>query len=188
MAKIQKSSYLGSYNMDWIVGAAWVQAIGSIIAIGIAIWVPFKLARDAQDKETTEKNNVSRVIQVYLLPDLYRLRSSTNDFIEFQSGEKSFLGVERRSEDFDDDFFSLVKEFTSILQIASKSGVIQEQLIELMFIIFQTNEILAENTRLQRDGYHSAWINHKDFFIEAAKKINELSNEVIVNVESLYDK
>lgn len=101
--------------MDWIVGAAWVQAIGSIIAICIAIWVPFKLARDVQDKEAIEKNNISRVIQVSLLPDLYRLRSSTNDFIEFQSREKSFLGVEREHADFDDDFFSLIYEFNNIL-------------------------------------------------------------------------
>lgn len=172
--------------MDWIVGAAWVQAIGSIIAICIAIWVPFKLARDVQDKEAIEKNNISRVIQVSLLPDLYRLRSSTNDFIEFQSREKSFLGVEREHADFDDDFFSLIYEFNNILKVASRSGVIQEQLTELMFIIFQTNEFLAENTRLQRDGYHAAWRNHNDLFIEKAEKINKSSDKVIRSIESLY--
>lgn len=64
--------------------------------------------------------------------------------------------MDRSPEDFDDNFFSLVKEFANILKIASKSGVIQEQLTELMSIVFQINELLAENTRLQRDGYHAA--------------------------------
>ncbi|MFT5121192.1 MAG: hypothetical protein ACI9MD_002295, partial [Psychrobacter glaciei] len=95
-------------------------------------------------------------------------------------------GVDRSSEDFDDDFFSLVKEFANILKIAPESGLIQEQLIELMSIVFQTNELLAENTRLQRDGYHTAWINHKDLFVESAENINKLSDKVIVSIESLY--
>ena len=121
-----------------------------------------------------------------MLPDLYRLRSSTKDFLDFQSGEKSFLGVDRSPEDFDDNFFSLIKEYANILKIAPKSGVMQEQLTELMSIVFQTNELLAENTRLQRDGYHAAWINYKDLFIEAAERINELSDNVILSIESLY--
>lgn len=174
------------HDINWIATAAWVQAIGGIIAIGIAIWVPFKLAKDSQKKQEAEKVSLSRVAQVSLLPDLYRLRSSTKDFLDFQSGEKSFLGVDRSSEDFDDDFFSLVKEFANILKIVSESGLIQEQLIELMSIVFQTNELLAENTRLQRDGYHAAWINHKELFVESAKNINKLSDKVIVSIESLY--
>lgn len=173
-------------GINWTAMAAWVQAIGSIIAIGIAMWVPFKLANDSQKKQAAESTSLSRVIQVSLLPDLYRLRSSTKDFLEFQSGERSFFGVDRNPEDFDDDFFSLVEEFTNILKIASKSGVIQEQLTELMCLVFRTNELLAENTRLQRDGYHAAWINHKDLFIEAAESINQLSHKVIINIESLY--
>lgn len=144
------------HEINWIATAAWVQAIGSIIAIGIAIWVPFKLAKDSQKKQEAEKISLSRVVQVSLLPDLYRLRSCTKDFLDFQSGGKSFLGVNRSPEDFNEDFFSLVKEYANILKIASKSGVIQEQLTELMSIVFQTNELLAENTRLQRDGYHAA--------------------------------
>lgn len=174
------------HEINWIATAAWVQAIGSIIAIGIAIWVPFKLAKDSQKKQEAEKISLSRVVQVSLLPDLYRLRSCTKDFLDFQSGEKSFLGVNRSPEDFNEDFFSLVKEYANILKIASKSGVIQEQLTELVSIVFQTNELLAENTRLQRDGYHAAWTNHKDLFIEAAESINELSDKVILSIESLY--
>ena len=173
-------------DIDWVTTAVWAQAIGSIIGIGIAIWVPFKLATDSQSRQEAEKVSLSRVIQVSLLPDLYRLRSSTKDFLDFQSGEKSFLGVDRSSEDFDDDFFSLVKEFSNILKVASESGFIQEHLTKLMFIVFQTNELLAENTRLQRDGYHAAWINHKELFVEAAKNINELSGKVIASIESLY--
>ncbi|WP_201527916.1 hypothetical protein [Psychrobacter frigidicola] len=82
--------------------------------------------------------------------------SSTGDFLELESGGKSFLGVDRKLEYFDDDFFSLVPEFTNILKVTSKSGVIQEELTELVVVLFRTKALLAETTRLQRDGYHAA--------------------------------
>ena len=53
------------HDINWITMAAWVQAIGSIIAIGIAIWVPFRLAKDSQNKQEAEKVSLSRVIQVF---------------------------------------------------------------------------------------------------------------------------
>jgi hypothetical protein len=51
-------------DINWIATAARLQAIGSIIAIGIAIWVPFKLAKDSLKKQEDEKVSLSRVIQV----------------------------------------------------------------------------------------------------------------------------
>lgn len=176
------------YEINWIAIAAWVQAVGSIVAIGIAIWVPFKLAKESRNKQEANEASLLRVVQVSLLPQLYRLRSSTKDFLELQSGEKSFINVDRKPEDFDHNFFSLVPEFANTLNIASKSGVIQDRLMEIVVALFKTNELLAETTRLQRDGYHAAWINQKEFFIEAAENLNRLSNNFISDIESSYQE
>lgn len=42
--------------------AAWVQAIGSIIAIGIAIWVPMREARNVQRERKQDKADALRAI------------------------------------------------------------------------------------------------------------------------------
>lgn len=42
--------------------AAWVQAIGSIIAIGIAIWVPMRQARNVQRERKQDKADALRAI------------------------------------------------------------------------------------------------------------------------------
>ncbi len=174
------------YEINWIAIAAWVQAIGSIIAIGIAIWVPFKLAKESRYRQEINEAFLSKVVQISLLPKLYRLRSSTKDFLDLESGENSFLDVQRKPDDFDHDFFSLVPELADTLSFASKSGVIQEQLMEIAIVLFKTNELLAEITRLQRDGYHAAWVNNKEFFLEAAENISKLSDNFISNIESIY--
>lgn len=174
-------------QLDWIAIAAWVQAIGSILALGIAIWVPFKLDKESRKRKDADDTSRARVIHASFLPNLYKLRASTKEFLELESGEPSFLGLERNYEDFDSDFFSLVPEFKNVLNIARESGALQEPLIELSVALFQTNELLDENTRLQRDGYHSAWINHKDIFIEEAQRISILANIAIEKIEDMYD-
>jgi hypothetical protein len=174
--------------IDWTAAAAWVQAIGSIVAIAIAIWVPFKINNLSLAQLAVDKAARARIFQASLLPTLYRLRSTTADFLQQESGEPSFLGVDRESDSFDSDFFELVPEFTNLLTIAVDSGSIQQQLTDLSVLLFKTKELLSENSKLQRDGYHAAWINHKDLFIDAARDLNTLSSNIIVSIELPHDK
>lgn len=171
-------------KIDWTAIAAWIQAIGSIGAIGIAIWVPFKLNKILALEIATDKTVRARVVQASLLPSLYRLRSTTADFLEQESGEPSFLGIDRDAESFDSNFFDLVPEFISLLTVAVDSGSIQQEIADLSILLFRTRELLSNNSKLQRDGYHAAWINHKDMFIEAATDLNSLATRIIVKIES----
>ena len=171
---------------SWTLAAAWVQAVGSLAAIGIAIWVPFELDRRARVKRMADEAARARLVQASLLPTLYRIRSTTADFLDEQSGNPSFLGVERKPADFDSDFFRLTPEFTGLLQVAIDSGKVKEDIAELSVMLFKTAEMLSENSKLQRDGYHAAWINHKDLFIEAATEINDLSEKIITAIEASY--
>ena len=175
-------------KIDWTAAAAWVQAIGSVAAIGIAIWVPFKLSKISAAQLAADKAARARIVQASLLPTLYRLRSTTTDFLDQESGEPSFLGVDREPESFDSNFFDLVPEFIALLTIAIDSGSIQQDVTDLSVLLFKTKELLSDNSRLQRDGYHAAWINHKDLFIEAARDLNALSAKIINSIESSHNK
>ncbi|KVD80653.1 hypothetical protein WS62_26785 [Burkholderia sp. ABCPW 14] len=69
---------------------------------------------------------------------------------------------------FDSNFFDLVPEVSGILALAVESGAIQKNVTELSILLFKTKENLSSITKLQRGGYHAAWINNKDEFIDAA--------------------
>src|SRR5690606_36400040 len=135
--------------------AAWVQAIGSIAAIGVAIWVPYNMDRRARARSLEAERRRQRHTQISLLPTLYELRSKTSDFLDEQSGAPSFLGVERELSQFDSDFFSLVPKFIDILRIAPDAGEVEESLARISMRLFQVNDHLGQNTKLQRDGYHA---------------------------------
>lgn len=173
-------------NIDWAVEPAWVQAIGSILAIGIAIWVPFRLDKRAKLQLESEKQARAQIVQASLLPNLFRLRSATKDFLEQESGEPSFFGVKREPGSFDSDFFKLVPVFVDVLAVAPDSGAIQQDLTRLAVALFKADELLSETSKLQRDGYHAAWINHKDFFVDAASGILDLSNRIIEKIETMH--
>ncbi|WP_142049418.1 hypothetical protein [Achromobacter sp. SLBN-14] len=171
-------------EIDWSATAAWVQAIGSIAAIGVAIWVPYDMDRKARVRSQEAERRRQRHTQISLLPTLYELRSKTADFLDEQSGEPSFLGVERDTSEFDSDFFALVPKFIDILRVAPDAGDIDEHLARISVSLFRVNDNLGQNTKLQRDGYHAAWINHKDLFIESAQSIHELVDMIIGRIET----
>lgn len=173
-------------QIDWSVAAAWVQAVGSILAIGVAIWVPYSMDYRARARLSEAEKKKQRHTQILLLPTLYELRFKTRDFIDEQSGSPSFLGVEREHSEFDSDFFSLVPRLIEILRIAPDTGGVQEHLEKLSMLLFRVNDELGQNTKLQRDGYAAAWVNHKDLFIESAQAIYDLSDMVIGRIET-YD-
>lgn len=171
---------------DWSVAAAWVQAIGSVAAICVAVWLPFNLDKRNRAHAALDKSERSRIVQASLLPSLYKLRSTTSDFIEKQSGKPSFMGVDREFDAFDSDFFGLVPEFKNILAVVPDTGEIQSDVATLSVLLFKANELLSDNSKLQRDGYHAAWINHQDLFLEAANEINALSSRIIDSIETIH--
>ncbi|KVR77741.1 hypothetical protein WK24_02875 [Burkholderia vietnamiensis] len=93
------------------------------------------------------------------------------------------MGVRREPESFDSDFFNLVPEVAGILALVTESGGVQKDVTELSILLFKTREELSFTTRLQRDGYHAAWINHKEIFVDAAKALNKLSDKIIGEIE-----
>lgn len=184
-------SYVGYHHdiamqINWDTLAAWVQAIGSIIAIFVAIWIPYSLDERNKKQIAADKEVRSRIIQASLLPNLYHIRSTTEEFLEENSGQPSFLGVDREPESFDSNFFRLAPEFANVVTIALDSGEIESDVTTLSVLLCKAQEMLSMCSKLQRNGYHAAWINNKSLFIETAKEINILSDKIIKQIENMH--
>ncbi len=115
---------------------------------------------------------------------LYELRSKTADFLDEQSGEPSFLGVEREPSQFDSDFYALVPKYIDVLRIAPDTGSLHEDIAQLSIDLFRVSDQLGQNTKLQRDGYHAAWVNHRDDLMEAARSIRDSVGRAIERIEA----
>jgi hypothetical protein len=61
--------------------AAWLQAIGSLVAIGIAIWVPARYHKLARSAAATEHKLRTRTLVNLLGPALWEFRAAIDDVI-----------------------------------------------------------------------------------------------------------
>jgi hypothetical protein len=165
---------------------AWIQAIGSILAILIAIWVPYKTNKNqiAEQKSKIELRRKNTLL--LLLPILYSIKRTVFEFLEDNTDAKDLFGEE--IEVFNSNYFELIPHFSEQIKSLIDSDFDHNLLSEFCFQLFKAEDHLNENSYLQRRGYHSAWLNHKDLFIEEASNIHKLAKDLILDIENIHSK
>lgn len=166
--------------------AAWVQAIGSLIAIGIAIAVPLFIDHLTKRRIDKEKNLRSKALALSILPDLYKLRASTRHFIDEKTNPET--EAPREIDELNGDYFAHADNFKGILTAMPDLGLYGAKLSDLVYLLFRANEMIAAVTRLQTSGYHAAYINNLDEFVAFARSIDTATSELITAIESSHDK
>lgn len=163
---------------------AWIQAIGSIVAIFIAIWIPYKTNKNQILEQKSKVELRRKNTLLLLLPILYSIKRTVFEFLEENNSEaRDLFGKE--IEQFNSNYFELIPHFSEKMQSLIDSDFDHSLLTEFCFQLFKAEEHLNENSYLQRRGYHAAWLNHKDLFIEEAKNIHQLAEKLIQNIEEI---
>lgn len=171
-------------SVDWSAVAAWVQALGSIVAIGVAIAIPAVQHKKDQQQAKEERKRRAQALSLSLLPALYKVRASVQHFITEQTFEEPEALVEK--DEHDGNFFAHAPELRSYLGVAADLDEFQEPFSKLVASMLQSEEMINYTTRMQRGGYHSAWINNLEFFIEHANNIHAKNDELIHLIESAH--
>ena len=162
--------------------AAWVQAMGSILAIIVAIVIPMRANIQSNRERTTENKRKAKALTILVLPDLYNLRSFVNNFIQDQNGEEPFREVSINGIDLND----LTRSFKAILLNTDQLGEVGEMLTVLVAKVFSANEYYESIFRRQAGGYHNSPMNLMPIVLEEFEVIFELSNRVILKIEEQY--
>lgn len=166
--------------------AAWVQAIGSLIAIAIAIAVPLLIDHLNKRRIDKDKNSRSKALALSILPDLYKLKASTTHFID------ETLNLEneapREIDELHGNYFAHADDFKRILATMPDLGLYGAKLSDLVYLLFKAHEMLAVVTRLQTSGYHAAYINNLEEFVTFARDIDAATANLISSIENSYDK
>jgi hypothetical protein len=63
-------------EIDW---PAWVQAVGSVLAIGIAIWIPYRQTKSARDELAVDRSKRARALFGFMMPETFRVRDKITD-------------------------------------------------------------------------------------------------------------
>ncbi|MHA3080140.1 hypothetical protein [Acinetobacter sp. ANC 5502] len=166
---------------------AWIQAIGSIIAIFIAIYIPYKTSKNQIIEQKFKVELRRKNTLLLLLPILYLIKRTVSEFLEENNSETRDLFGEEIKE-FNSNYFELIPHFSQKMQSLIDSDFDHSLLTEFCFQLFKAEEQLNENSYLQRRGYHAAWINNKDLFIEEARNIHQLVEELIQNIEEIHSE
>lgn len=126
-----------AHLFDWGPTApAWVQALGSIGAIAIAIWVPHRMSRRAEEREEKQRFIKARALSILIQPAVEGLCQST---IEQVKRLQEFVGK-----------LDVVANRTSCLRIVQTSEIpsIDESLStrvdQLYLLDFQVSSPLLE--------------------------------------------
>lgn len=161
--------------------AAWVQAIGSVIAIFVAVAVPIYFDRKQRlDEQQTEANQKQKFF-ITLLPTIYQLRNTTFAFLQqFQAQQNHEMDAIKTLES---EYLNLIPVFAKELHIFVHSNIYDEQLNQLAFELFHSEEILSQH--LQRPS-EQKWIEHQQKLIQHAHKIDQFTSQIIQKIESHY--
>ena len=183
--------------MDTSTVSSIIQAISSVVALFISLFVPYNMDKKLRQRQKELDNQNEKSMKLALLPLLYELRFKSLDFIdENQPERKDIYGesLEISDEQFESDFWELIPKLTNALLPNFFISSLQDKLQKLAGELFIIRDMLAQNSKLQRYGYHHAWANHKDLFLEKAKKIHNIADDIISiienenNIKNYYDE
>lgn len=161
--------------------AAWVQAVGSIVAIFVAVAIPLYFDRKQRVDEKTNEENQKQKFLITLLPTLYQLRNNTFDFLqEFQNQPQHKMNV---IQSLESEYLDLIPVFAKELHIFVHSNIYDEQLNQLAFELFHSEEILSQYIKQQSE---QNWHHHQQKLIQHAEQITRFTTKIIEKVEQHY--
>ncbi|KWQ04686.1 hypothetical protein SE27_05055 [Acinetobacter harbinensis] len=161
--------------------AAWVQAVGSVIAIFVAVAVPIYFDRKQRLYEQQSLQHQKQKFFIVLLPMLYQLRNTTATFLqEFQHQKDHEIDAITTLES---EYLNLVPVFAKELHIFVHSNIYDEHLNQLAFELFHSEEILSQHLSQPSE---KKWITHQLNLIQHAQKIDQLTSQTIQKIEVNY--
>jgi hypothetical protein len=148
--------------------AAWVQAVGSIAAVAVAVAVPLGLyLKDRGGRLGAERRNQSW-FSISLLPVLARFERKLGTFVLLHDSEEGEV-LDASLMDF--NYESDIPVLIELLQNAPPMPGLDEQLTGLAKAVFDLQTTLDDIVQMQAGGLHSAWINQRDDVLEEAREI-----------------
>lgn len=161
--------------------AAWVQALGSVFAIFVAISIPLYLNYLEQKKSKLALLQQKQKYFVILFPSLYRIRRYSREFLAKM--EKHQDNPDNILHTLDSMYLKLIPVFSKELHIFVHSQIYDEDLTQLAFELFFCEEILHQHLSQPADDKKKA---HQDEIVLHTERVYALCEQIILQNERHY--
>lgn len=163
--------------------AAWVQALGSVFAIFVAISIPLYLNYLEQKKTDVALQQQRQKYFVILFPSLYRIRRYSQEFLARMQAHQD--NPENILHTLDSMYLKLIPVFSKELHIFVHSQIYDESLTQLAFELFFCEEILHRHLSQPENGKKIA---HQVEIVLHTEKVYTLCERIIEENEQRYGK
>ena len=161
--------------------AAWVQAIGSVFAIFVAISIPLYLKHLEQKQSKAQQNQQKQKYFVTLLPSLYRMQRYSQEFSkQIQKHPENSKNILHTLET---EYLELIPVFSQELHLFVHSQIYDATLNQLAFELFRSEEILEQHLLQPQD---LKLITHQEQLLKHSLNIHIISSKLIQFVENTY--
>lgn len=161
--------------------AAWVQAVGSVIAIFVAISIPLYLNHLQQKRQQAEQRQQKQKYFLTILPTLYRIARYSDDFL--QQIQAHSQNSENILQQLESEYLELIPVFAQELHIFVHSQIYDAKLNQLAFELFHSEEVLQQHLALPSKDKQ---LSHQQRLVQHSAKIQKLSQNLIAQVEHYY--
>jgi len=172
--------------MEWIAKlnpseqAAWVQAVGSVGAILVAVAVPAVAGwrqRKAKKEERIQKGRNS-ILVIY--PHLKQLQGSLATFVMMHDPDLNSDDDLINNDPHEGDFQKAIPNImASVPSLGDMPDNVAEALRDLITGLIDLDQWMQSIPAMQKSGFHSYWINNKEFMREDAMQLKQLADKAI---------
>lgn len=163
--------------------AAWVQAVGSVFAIFVAISIPLYLNHLEQKRAIALQNLQKQKYFLTILPTLYRIQHYTEEFMQdIEQKQKNTYNILHTLET---EYLELIPVFAKELHIFVHSQIYDATLNQLAFELFHSEEILHQHLSQPE---HQKRLRHQELLLAHSQKIHQLCTNLTQQLEDFYQK
>lgn len=161
--------------------AAWVQALGSVFAIFVAVAIPLYFDRKRRSDAIEIEQNQKQKFLITLLPTLYQLRDCTRTFLQVyqQQSQQEMHALHS----LESNYLKLIPVFAKELHIFVHSNIYDEQLNQLAFELFHSEEILSQYLK---NPNQQQWLPLQQKLTQHATQIESVTTFIIEKTEKHY--
>ena len=178
-------------DIDW---PAWVQAIGSILAILTAIYVPTIIERNKRAEVAMANQRALRRFLSIVLPllrDVSRKLATYASQIDYHHDEDDVLNVAAMDGEYEDDARQIEVLLNSAPDLLDFTEAFSDFQVHMANIKYWNSNILDH----MAGGLHHAWQRDKDFVQAAAAKASSAAERIAeriveltgLHVQSMFD-
>ena len=179
----------GRFNMEFIQWwtsvsssekAAWVQAVGSVAAICVAVAIPAITSLSQRREKAAFNAEKAKNVILSFYPSLLRMNRSLDRFIETSdssySEDDDFINIDPDDGDFQKHIPDLLAAVSALAQLPS---AVARPLRALMYRLIDMQHWLDSIPAIQRSGSPGFYRNNLDDIRQRAIELNALTGEAL---------